>query len=89
MSDLIARAKRFLLARKYKYRSVFLNPNGEAVLADLAVYCFAAQSTIIDGDRDKALVAQGRREVGLRIQSHLRLTDEQIWQLYDGRNADV
>jgi hypothetical protein len=27
-------------------------------------------------------VAEGRREVWLRIQAHLRLTDEELWRLY-------
>ena len=30
-------------------------------------------------------VIQGRREVWLRIQNHLQLTPDQLWELYSGR----
>lgn len=57
---------------------------GAAVLADLAVFCRADESCVIAPDINspvdiqRTLVAEGRREVWLRIRAHLDLTDEQL-----------
>ena len=55
---------------------------GEAVLADLAVFCRANESCVIPGDRDRTYVLEGRREVWLRIMDHLRLNTEELVQKY-------
>lgn len=55
---------------------------GDAVLADLATFCRADESCVVPGDRDRTYVLEGRREVYLRIQDHLRLTTEQLVQKY-------
>lgn len=78
------RAKRFLWKRQHNYQATFESPTGKVVLADLAVFCRAGESTFHENDRAAAL-AEGRREVWLRIAHHLHLTEEQIWKLYDGR----
>lgn len=83
MSDLLERAKRLLFARRYQYQRVFAGPNAEAVLADLAVFCRAGESTFHDNERVQSKL-DGRREVWLRIQHHLQLTETQLWQLYNG-----
>ena len=54
------------------------------VIADLAEFCFAYETTF---DADPRLDArkQGRRDVWLRLQAHLKLTDEQLYQIATGR----
>ena len=70
-------------ARRHAYRATFKGPLAEDVLADLAQFCRAHQSTFLPDARAHA-VLEGRREVWLRIQNHLKLTDEQLWSLYSG-----
>ena len=74
-------AQAFLFKRRTAYRAALQNPMGDIVLDDLAKFCRAHEST---GHSDPAVAARldGRREVWLRIQQHLRLTDAQLWQLY-------
>ena len=80
------RARRFLATRRYAYQATFKGPLAEQVLADLADFCFARSSTFHkDMTREQCLTAQGRREVWLRIAHHLNLTEDQLWQFYDGR----
>lgn len=55
---------------------------GAAVLADLAIFCRADETCVVPGDRDRTYVLEGRREVYLRIQDHLRLTTEALVQKY-------
>ena len=75
------RAQNFLARRRTAYIKTFLNPFGQEVLKDLASFCRANDSTFHTDARAHA-VAEGRREVWLRIQKHLQLTDAQLWQLY-------
>ena len=70
--------------RRYAYRSVFKGPLAETVLKDLARFCRANESTFHTDARAHA-VAEGRREVWLRIQHHLKLSPDQLWELYSGR----
>jgi hypothetical protein len=70
-----------LSRRRTAYVKAFLNPYGQEVLEDLARFCRANESTFHPDPRAHA-VAEGRREVWLRIQKHLQLTDEQLWALY-------
>jgi hypothetical protein len=58
-----------------------MTPFGQEVLADLAKFC-RAHETCFHPDARAHAVAEGRREVFLRIQRHLNLSDEQLWQLY-------
>lgn len=85
--NLIDQAKQYLERRRTAYVRTFTNPMGEEVLRDLAKFCRAHESTFHADARAHA-VAEGRREVWLRIQRHLRLTDEELWQLY-GHNAPL
>lgn len=71
----------FLHGRARDYQVVFGSPVGQRVLADLAKFCRAHVSTFHADARVHA-VAEGRREVWLRIQQHLQLTDEQLYALY-------
>lgn len=79
--NLIERARNFLFRRRTAYIKTFQGPFAEEVLADLARFCRANQTTFHSDSRVHA-VAEGRREVWLRISQHLNLTDEQLWQLY-------
>lgn len=70
--------------RRHAYRQTFKGPNAEIVLADLARFCRAHESTFHENARAHAL-AEGRREVWLRLQNHLRLSPDELWRLYSGR----
>ena len=74
----------FLKDRKSYYKQVFGGPIAHWVLQDLSLFCRAAESTAVPGDRDKSLILAGRREVWLRIQQHLHLTEAQLYDLYGG-----
>ena len=74
-------AKDFLARRRTAYVKTFLTPFGQEVLQDLAKFCRAHETTFHVDARAHA-VAEGRREVWLRLQRHLQLTDDQLWQLY-------
>lgn len=74
-------AKDFLARRRTAYVKTFISPFGQEVLADLAKFCRAHETTFHPDARAHA-VAEGRREVFLRIQKHLQLSDDQLWQLY-------
>lgn len=80
-------AKDFLHGRAQDYRAVFSSPIGQRVLADLAKFCRANDSTF-NADARLHAVAEGRREVWLRIQRNLQLTDEQLWGLYGLANQE-
>lgn len=74
--------------RRYAYLKTF-DPNGVqsgAVLKDLARFCRAHESTH-EADARDSLIFEGRRQVWLRIEHHLQLTPEQLWELYSGRPA--
>lgn len=79
-------AHAFLLTRRTQYRTVFDNPVGQEVLSDLARFCRAHDSTFHTDPRLAAML-DGRREVWLRIQHHLELTDEQLWKLYGEKKS--
>lgn len=70
----------FLGRRRSAYVATFDNHHGRLVLADLANFCRATTSTFHADARVHA-VAEGRREVFLRIQNHLNLSDEQLFEL--------
>lgn len=79
-------ARRLLGERRYAYQKTFNGPLAEVVLRDLALFCRAHESTFETDPRDAAKL-DGRRDVWLRIQEHLRLTPEQLWEIYTRRPA--
>lgn len=83
LSEMAQRAYNFLSGRRWAYKNTFDNPNGQRVLKDLARFCRANDPTFHENERVDAAL-QGRREVWLRIQQHLQLSDEQLWELYGG-----
>lgn len=77
----------FINRRRNAYCITFLTqdnrvaPRAAEVLTDLARFCRADQSCFHPDPRVHA-VLEGRREVWLRIQQNLQLTDEQLAQIY-------
>jgi hypothetical protein len=51
------------------------------VLEDLAKFCRAHESTFHAEERVAGRL-DGRREVWLRIQQHLQLSEDALWKLY-------
>jgi hypothetical protein len=74
----------FLRRRKQNYQMAFSSPAGLEVLSDLSKFC-RANETCFDPDPRLHAVAEGRREVFLRIQKHLNLSAEQLHALYAGK----
>lgn len=74
-------AKSYLATRRMNYVRTFDGYPPRMVLADLARFCRANASTF---HADEAVRNQlvGRREVWLRIQQHIRLNDQELWQLF-------
>lgn len=83
ITELVEHTKRFVSGRAGAYRRVFAieNRDAEMVVSDLARFCRAHDSTA-HPDPHVAARLDGRREVWLRIQQNLQLTDEQLWKLY-------
>jgi len=81
--DVLDALRRKFGERRYAYRQTFAGPLAEVVLKDLAKFCRANVSTFHENERAHAL-AEGRREVWLRISQHLQLTEEQLWELTFG-----
>ena len=79
---LLDKLRRLLSGRKRSYELVFRNVEGEKVLADLARFCRAAESTF-HPNNEISRQLDGRREVWLRIQQHLQLSDDKLWDLYN------
>ncbi len=77
------KAKNFLRQRQLAYKRTFVKDNQDVafILADLAKFCRAHESTFDPDPRVHALL-EGRKEVWNRIQHHLQLTDEDLWSIY-------
>lgn len=78
--------------RRNNYRAVFHSEAGLRVLADLREFCRADASCVVvakDGkiDTHATVLAEGRREVWLRITETLNLTDEQLLKLKEINDA--
>lgn len=72
----------FLRLRKRAYQFAFPDPKNSEVLKDLARFCRANSSAFNADDRLHAL-AEGRREVWLRIQQHLNLQPDELYEIYN------
>jgi hypothetical protein len=87
LKEWIEKLREALGDRRFAYLQTFKGPRAEVVLKDLARFCRAHESTFVADPRAHA-VAEGRREVWLRIQNHLRLSPDQLWTLYTGRPSE-
>jgi hypothetical protein len=84
--DAVQAVRDFLITRSQAYRQIFKGIYGERVLTDLARFCRANESTFNPDARAEG-VLQGRREVWLRIQKHLKLSDDEL-QTYFNPNGE-
>lgn len=76
--------RRWIIQRRHgAYRQTFTGPQAAVVLADLAAFCRACESTF-DPDQRLSDVLIGRREVFLRIAKHLNLSFEEYWDILAG-----
>lgn len=85
--SLLERAREWLRSRQLAYQRVFLGHgiDTEIVLHDLAKFCRAHESTFhVEHSASDRL--DGRREVWLRIQHHLHLTDDELWNIYGNKS---
>ena len=82
MPNLLERAKNHLFRRQRSYQLTFSHEVAKDVLADLATFCRANASTF-HSDPAVARQLDGRREVWLRIQKHLNLSSQQLWEIYE------
>lgn len=69
--------------RRVAYAKTFNNPEGRKVLADLRRFCKASVPTADVGNVHATYLSEGRREVWLRIQAMLQLTEEDVTQLIE------
>jgi len=94
MEKLLAKIRK----RRYAYRRLFLgdnrlNADGQTVLADLAKFCRANASTAVVSPISRSVdpiataMAEGRREVWLRIMGHLHLEDRVVLNLNEDDNG--
>jgi hypothetical protein len=77
-------AKDFLLERQRAYQKLFGNKSDPAVklvLQDLARFCRKSASCFSENPRLHSLF-EGRREVCLRIDEHVDLSFEDLWEIY-------
>jgi hypothetical protein len=84
LNEAVQKLRDRLRGRQHDYRLTFAGVQAQRVLADLAKFCRAHDSTF-HPDARVAAVLEGRREVWLRVAQHLQLSDEEIWSLYNGR----
>ncbi len=72
--------------RRGDYLTTFNGPVADRVLADLAEFCRARETTFHTDARLHA-VLEGRREVWLRINKYLNLTDREIQAIIEKKEG--
>lgn len=74
------------------YKNTFQSDDGQRVLRDLSGFCHAGKTSVKLGphgvDPQATLVAEGRREVWLRISDYLGLTPDQMRQLAEAARQE-
>ncbi len=85
MTEALEKARQFLSSRQQCYKQTFKGPVADVVLRDLARFCRANASTFHEDPRLHAL-AEGRREVWLRLQNHLQLSPAELFRLTTGED---
>jgi len=71
------------LQRRRAYQNTFNNHEGEKVLADLRRFCRATTPTADVNNERITYLLEGRREVWLRIQAYLNLTEADVYNLVE------
>jgi len=79
----------FLRTKRVNFKVALGSPAGQTVLRDLGEFCRAYESAAVAGDRDKTMILVGRREVWLRIQQYLELTDAQLLSIRSGKDIII
>jgi hypothetical protein len=74
---------KFIFRRKSAYKVAFGGNSGKRVLADLKRYCRANKPTFSGEDSLKAAFLEGRRDVFLRIQEHIHISDQELHNLIE------
>lgn len=82
MSD-ISRLRNLIITRQGAYKGLFKGPLADLVLADMAAFCRAHESTFHENARIAAML-DGRREVWLRVSNHLHMSPEALFRLSTG-----
>ena len=72
---------KLFFVRHRAYKDTFNSPQGKQVLADLRKFCRATLPTANVDSVNTTYLLEGRREVFLRIMSHLQLTEDDIYNL--------
>ena len=72
-----------VLIRRRAYKVAFSGPDGQKVLADLRRFCRATLPTADVNNVHTTYLLEGRREVFLRILSHLQLTEDDVYKLIE------
>lgn len=94
--------RKVLFKRRHAYRVLF-QPGGqstvaaELVLEDLRSFCRATKSTVVVNpitgavDERATFIAEGRREVFLRITQHLNISDADLYRVMEreAQNQEV
>lgn len=82
------KAEEALAKRQRAYIDTFNQESQFAldVLADLAHFCRANESTYVKDESERSMMMrEGRREVWLRIQRHINLDTKTLWNIYTNR----
>jgi hypothetical protein len=72
----------FLRLRSRAYKLTFSDPKNNEVLKDLAKFC-RANTSCFNADPRLHALAEGRREVWLRITNHLNLQPDELYEIYN------
>lgn len=80
MAQLLPEVERRFRRRRH-YRAVFETEDGKWVLADLAKFCGAFDTSMVPNDPFATCFNEGSRRVYLRIRRFLDMTDDEIISL--------
>jgi hypothetical protein len=80
-----AKVEAYIANRQQAYKRTFdpTSQSADIVLRDIAKFCRAGQ-TVFHADPRIHAVLTGRQEVWLRIQQHINLSAEKLYDIYGG-----
>ena len=83
MTGVITYLKKAIRSRGLAYKRTFAGEiDQRIVMKDLARFCYAHKTTF-HPDAKVQQHREGRREVWLRIQSHINLTEDELFDLFE------
>ena len=86
VADAVRMTLEALGLRSRSYYLVFRSPSGAEVLRDLSQFCRADGRRLPWGATSTDIAREvGRQEVWNRIMQHLKLTPEELYDLYGGK----